>query len=244
MHILEGKAYCDGLELICTNKAKTLSINARRNVNKTVEVVIKDRYSKNETFIFRNILGILFLVIFLFLFALLCKFFSLYILKPEISIEDIIFILSSNSLLWCMYFLYGILYSLKNKTMVKFHMASHMVLNYYYNYNEMPTTIEDVLNESSTIAACPFTLIPCTLFCFSLILTEMVLLHNVILLMIYSCLVVKFASELLVRGFFDSFQKMFLESPTMNEIEIALGALSVAKEIARKEEEEYGGEKG
>ena len=227
MLIYEGRSYDDGIDFYVIGEEDTFFISSKRLENGEIKVEKKDELSKSKRYNKWRLFAILGIVLYIILASFVTVIFYPNISDKIFSSLDILYLYLIGMSGLLMYLLYTLLYVSKNDTVLNYHGACHVVLNYYEKNKKMPETIEDLANEDVSCVTCLFNMFPCIMLFIFLCFCVVTFFHtflSILLLFIGSFLL---ARKMWVDGFGIPFEKSVINYPTINELEVALSGLKM-----------------
>ena len=221
MNIAEARSYNDGIDFY--NNQKNLTISAQRDENG--EIVLKklnsirpiEKTNMNLRFIF-------FLSVIFTLFFYHCNNWKLELTGLLI-------------LGWIIVFSYYFFAS-KDPSKIqsyKYHAAEHKVLNYWDEYEQLPSNCEEVMKMPSISYRCGSTIIAVLLVLATLSILGILFIPWLILKIAWCPISIFLTLKLWANGKCDFLQKLVLIPPELPEVEVAVFGLreyiKIKKEI-------------
>lgn len=233
MRILEGRMHQDGVDFWVIDGEKRFVISSKRKSGNSIDVETKSFLTLDKNNIKWKGFACIGLAIFVVFAIFMCDLFSEELGNGKFSGMDLLFIYIILATAWFIYFSYIMLYIIKNDSVIRYHTASHAVLNYYKKYQKPPKTLEDISGVDVLYKYCTYTVFPYLLLWFSVSVIAIVLFNNIwvklILILLFLVIIARCWME---NRLFRKIQLvLLLDYPSSETFEVALAGLEKFVEI-------------
>lgn len=230
MEVYEGRSLENGTELyVCQNEGSFI-ISSLMGKDGKITVNEKTKFTSNKKFNKWRVIACLAILNSTFIII----GFSIFL---EFALEKICFFGMLGILNFVLYNCFIEFYKKSNVSTLRYHTATHIVLNYYNKYGKLPETLENIAKTDKKRTSCIFSVTFCFLLIGFILLFIVALSINwwLKLLLIILCTGITFVAW--ASGVFNSFtQENLLLLPSFKELEVALKAMERFIEIQKEEE--------